>query len=508
MGTRLGRSARIEHLESRRCLAVTSVGDTLLVNPPSADVQRLLAGADAVAFLSDNSILAAYSGDGGGDSQGVYFRRYDAQGATLGDPQLANVTTAGVQSGATVAALPEGGFIVAWSGRGAGDHEGVFARWFDEDGNATTGEVLINQTVGGAQSRPRVGVDTLGTAAFVWQGVGEGDFDGVFARRFDDDGEALTDELLVNTTTARQQAFADIAIAENGTALVTWSSRKQDGSDWGVFAQRLDANGDKTLTEFRVNTTTTGSQTMATVEALATGFVVGWQSRGQDGDGWGVFGRHVDAGGEVLANEFRINADAAGHQRQVSIAVFNDTSIVAAWTELKLDGTGTNVLAREMLIANGTATGQTPFVVNSGTATTAFGHQSSPSVAAKGARAAIAWWGDGATDHDGTYLRRFSLATNQAPNMTTIESRQGEVGVQLEVTVTATDGNEFDLLTYTLVNAPDGATIQRINNGEAIIRWTPQDTDLPGPITFRVRVTDDGLPPMSDTEEFQVTFED
>ena len=50
---------------------------------------------------------------------------------------------------------------------------------------------------------------------------------------------------------------------------------------------------------FLVNSYTTGDQTLPSLAADATGaFVVVWQSYGQDGGGWGIFGqRHDTAGG-------------------------------------------------------------------------------------------------------------------------------------------------------------------------------------------------------------------
>ena len=78
----------------------------------------------------------------------------------------------------------------------------------------------------------------------------------------------------------------------------------------------------------------------------------------------------------------------------------------------------------------------------------------------------------------------------------------------MQVTVTASDPDAGDTLTYLLDadNSPAGATIEKINNGQAIIRWTPTSADFPGPVEFRVLVIDDATQAISDAETFSAFF--
>lgn len=508
MGETYLRRLRVEKLECRHLLALMPSGADFLVNESTAGMQFTSAGSNEVAILDDNSLIGVFAGRGAGDRSGVFLRRYDGLGDAIGLQQLVNTTTAGLQSNSAVGVLPSGGFVVAWNGRGIGDREGVYARWYDGDGSPLAGEVLVNKTIGGAQSRPQLDIALDGSVFLVWQGVGTGDFDGVFARRFSASGVPLSDEILINTTIAREQAFADIEFGGDGTSLVTWSSRHQDGSDWGVYGQRLGLDGIKLGAEFRVNSHTAGSQMAATVEALDSGFAVAWQSRDQDGDGWGVYGQQLNTLGGLAGAEFRLNADSVGFQNEVALAGTGEGNILAAWTDGKPDGTGWNVKAREIDLSAATPMFESEFVVHPKTATTAFGHQRAPSVAANGNMALMAWSGDGAVDHDGVYLQRYSLAVNVSPNLAPIPAQTAQVGVQFSVNITATDGNAGDTLTYLLDpdNAPAGATIEKLSNSQAIIHWTPLAADLPGPVLFRALVSDSGLPPLFDVEDFQVTL--
>lgn len=58
------------------------------------------------------------------------------------------------------------------------------------------------------------------------------------------------------------------------------------------------------------------------------------------------------------------------------------------------------------------------------------------------------------------------------------------------------------VLTYSLSNAPAGATINATNG---VFTWTPPEAQGPGVYPITVRVTDNNLPPLSDAKTFQVT---
>ena len=96
-----------------------------------------------------------------------------------------------------------------------------------------------------------------------------------------------------------------------------------------------------------------------------------------------------------------------------------------------------------------------------------------------------------------------------APDLAAIPDQTIDEGTPLELTVTATDANPLDTLTFILDadNSPDGATIEQIDNNTAIVRWTPSDDDVGQTLDFRVLVTDDGDPVLSDAQSFTVTVD-
>ena len=131
--------------------------------------------------------------------------------------------------------------------------------------------------------------------------------------QFDDTAASLTTtpasgEFQVNTYTTSDQYGSSTAALSDGGFVVTWNSNLQDGDGYGVYAQRYDVNGDVNGAEFQVNTYTTSEQYGSSTAALSDGgFVVTWSSLDQDGDGYGVFAQRYDANGDALG-EVTINS--------------------------------------------------------------------------------------------------------------------------------------------------------------------------------------------------------
>ncbi|WP_225307262.1 N,N-dimethylformamidase beta subunit family domain-containing protein [Adhaeribacter soli] len=90
---------------------------------------------------------------------------------------------------------------------------------------------------------------------------------------------------------------------------------------------------------------------------------------------------------------------------------------------------------------------------------------------------------------------------NQAPELAAIGNKSVTVGQALLFTATATDNDSSQTLTYSVENAPAAATINA-SSGE--FSWMPGSGDI-GAHTFKVKVTDNGIPALSDEEEITVT---
>ncbi|RYG86959.1 MAG: calcium-binding protein, partial [Alphaproteobacteria bacterium] len=90
-------------------------------------------------------------------------------------------------------------------------------------------------------------------------------------------------------------------------------------------------------------TTTAGAQDFPSIHSLSDGgFVVSWQSAGQDGDGIGLYARLFGADGEPASAEFLVNQSTVGDQRGdfVNVTQLENGDLVFAWWGAGSDGNG------------------------------------------------------------------------------------------------------------------------------------------------------------------------
>jgi len=201
----------------------------------------------------------------------------------------------------------------------------------DEGKTAATDhpEFLVNTWTTYSQGYPRVASFSDEGFLVVWQSwTQDGSDFGVYGQRFDKDGNKVGLEFQVNTWTTGDQQYPSVAALSDGEFVVVWESVGQDGSGYGVYGQRFDKNGNKVGLEFEVNTWTTGDQRYPSVAALSDGgFVVVWESVGQDRNGYCVYGQRFDKNGGKVGPEFQVNTYTTGDQQHPFITSISDKSI-------------------------------------------------------------------------------------------------------------------------------------------------------------------------------------
>jgi hypothetical protein len=292
-------------------------------------------------------IWASYGEDGSG--YGVFGRRFSAAGVPQGGDFEVNSYTTGHQRFFDVASDASGNFVVVWQyATQDGSSYGVFGQRFDAAGTRQGSEFRVNSYTTGIQESPSVAFDGSGSFVVVWQSdVQDGSGFGIFGRRFDAAGVAQGTEFRVNSYTTSNQADPAVASDANGDFVVVWQSNGQDGAGYGIFGQRFSPSGSPQGTEFRVSTYTTAAQFASAVAASGTGsFVVVWQSDVQDGSGGGTFGQRFDSSGVPRGGEFRVNTYTTASQDRTAVAADPDGDFVVVWESNGQDGSGYGIFGQ------------------------------------------------------------------------------------------------------------------------------------------------------------------
>ena len=302
--------------------ALSAVAQAQLVSGSAFQVNGFTTGVQSGAAVANVgpscNFVVVWSSDGqDGSDTAVVARLFDAFGAPASGDFLVNVTTTGVQGLPSVASNPAGNFVVTWSDGtpgNPGSYE-VRARRFDASGTPQGGEIYVNTHTTDQQAGSSVGLDGAGNFVVVWQSAGQdGDGSGVFERRFDANGNPLSGELQVNQYTTGGQTRPRIAMNPGGDFVIAWES-PQDAQAGAVMARRYDSAGTPLGDEFRVNTAELDAQHEPDVALDPDGnAIVAWTSYAQDGSDAGVYGQRLDVSGNKLGPEFNVNVFTTGFQ--------------------------------------------------------------------------------------------------------------------------------------------------------------------------------------------------
>jgi hypothetical protein len=293
---------------------MSKVGEEFRVNPYT---ER--GGFSQIAMAREGNFVITWSWGG---SVPVKAQRFDKDGNRIGDEFIVNDSIGGIQEFPRIVMDSEGNFLIAFRYAGYGY---IYAQRFDKDGNRIgEGFPLV-----GSESRiamyPNGGFITTST---------DGTREALYASKYDWN-ENLIYNVLVSLSKAggldSELGDSSVAISDNDF-VIAWKDYDDLGShSVGVYAQRFDREGNKVGDEFRVNYRTENDQRNPDVAMDPEGnFVIAWT-------GWNgsittdVFAQRFDSKGRRVGDEFRVNSYIDGWQSSPRIGMSNNGDFVIAW---------------------------------------------------------------------------------------------------------------------------------------------------------------------------------
>lgn len=354
-----------------------------------------------VATRGDQGFAITWaSGWQDGSYDGVYARLYDASGtARTGEFQV-NVETYRSQRAADVGMDAEGRLTVVWQSLDA-DSEGIWGRRYGADGTPLGGEFQINTYQTSRQLAPKLGVTDTGAFMVAWESnrlFPPQDHTAewmISARAYDASGLPGGAETVVNllaqgekptpmpqpdgswrvgyrrygdiyhlplTSTAQIQSLSAsgdplgdpvdllttggaVYAADGAGNILLLFDQDNNGTDsYDVYAQWYDPAFQPKGPAYRVNTFSAGSQFISAAAVNRQGqSLLAWRSQ-HEGQGWDAYAQAYDVDGTPLGGEFRLNEWMAGDQMLTDLALNDDGRFGAVW--FASDGDGYGVFAR------------------------------------------------------------------------------------------------------------------------------------------------------------------
>ena len=322
-------------------------GGEFRVNTYTTGFQR---GA-AVAMDANGDFVVVWESEGqDGSDSAVMGQRFRSDGTPAGGEFRVNTYVFSYQNAPSVAMAASGSFVVVWQSFGQDSSTyGIFGQRFDAAGVPLGGEFLVNSYLPYTQMHPNVAADPAGDFVVVWESNNQDEVGiSVFGQVFDAAGSPVGSEFRLNTYTTNTQSDARVSLDADGNFVTVWQSYAEDGSNYGIFAQRYHSSGTPVGGAFRVNTYTTNSQVSPVGARAANGdFVVAWH-----GIAGGTFDSEVSAqrfngGGAPVGGQFRVNTFTTNGQAYPSVAMAANGSFVAVWYGFDQDGSQRGIFGRQ-----------------------------------------------------------------------------------------------------------------------------------------------------------------
>jgi hypothetical protein len=274
----------------------------------------------AVATLTNGNVAVVWTSfnqAGSNSLEDVYGQILSPTGQKVGTNFLVNQFISYNQRTPAVAALANGGFVVAW---------------VSEQERAAFNYTGFDNTNGTPPSQ--VGLPSVD----------------IYARLYRSNGVAQGNEFLVNTNALNPCANPGVAAAADGSFMVTWGGRDlvNPTNGWDIYARTFSSAGVGGATAL-VNTHWPGNQYAPHLSAIGGDYLVVWTSLGQDGSREGVYGRFVHEDGSPVGGEFLVNTTTIGQQMQPAVASDGVNQFLVVWTGFTLSPNSFDLFAQRYI---------------------------------------------------------------------------------------------------------------------------------------------------------------
>ncbi|MFN8578629.1 MAG: hypothetical protein U0354_17515 [Candidatus Sericytochromatia bacterium] len=221
-----------------------------------------------------NFAIVWQSYDGGG--AGISAQRFDNNGNTIGNEFTVNSYTTDTQDFPDISMNSLGNFVITWESAIESDSSfGIYAKRYDSNGSSLGSEFHVNTYINSMQRYPKISANDSGNFVITWQSFnqnGNDDWD-VFAQRFNSDGIMQGSEFQANSYTLSPQARPSVAINNSGNFVITW----QEEDLPRILAQKFNSNGIMQGNEIQISSSNDGDKFKPNLSMNNNGnYVVVW----------------------------------------------------------------------------------------------------------------------------------------------------------------------------------------------------------------------------------------
>ncbi|MFC1763529.1 hypothetical protein ACFL6U_15805 [Planctomycetota bacterium] len=306
-----------------------SLGDAFKVNDDEGVASQAF---PAIASDAQGNFVITWTDERLLEDNDIFLQIYTHEGNRFGsDVRVNDDVGEALQRNSVVAITPEGGFMVVWEDRRSSSSS-IYAQRFSQHGLALGGNIMISDAQ--SCSDPTIAATPEGNYLIAWVDYRDGNLN-VYAQWLTGEGQAAGNAFKVNDDTGKGRHFyPSMATSQAGQVVITW---KDERTGSNIYAQRYSSMGLALGANFKVNDNTSGTSTNnPTVCVAGDGtFMIAWQAA--VGSVYNVYGQRFTVNGTPVGANIKLNDDL-GDQWQLapSLAANTQGDVIVAWKDTRL----------------------------------------------------------------------------------------------------------------------------------------------------------------------------
>lgn len=293
-----------------------------------------------IAMAGDGTMMISWN-----DWRGAYAQLYESNGNPNGvNFSLCDNSEPFFQSNPGLAMNRDGVGVAIWI-ENWHLNPGLFARQFSGRGNQFGEDFMItNQRISFFDSPPAIAINDSGRFVIAWANKHNTGNLEIYVQPFLADGTPLDSILRVNDDGGNtRQRLPAVAIANDGSFVVTWTDSRNGNSD--IFAQRFTRDALPDGANFQVSDASEASQFDVAVSMNRDGdWIAVWTDyRNGNAD---VFAQCYSADGNRRGRNYRVNNDSGQMTQGSPDVVLSNEYIYYTWNDNRTPGQGFDIFAR------------------------------------------------------------------------------------------------------------------------------------------------------------------
>jgi Ca2+-binding RTX toxin-like protein len=230
------------------------------------------------------------------------------------------VTYIGTHTNPTAVGLPDGGFFAIWQCDALdGDNTGICGEKYDVNNFKVISTTIINDNIIGPQGDPKAKLLQDGRVICTWETSFLQDIHAII---LNDDFSKNATEFQLNNYTSSNQIYPALTVLADGRVSFLWQSFGQDGNNYGIFGRIVNVDSPQTGPDYQVNTNSIGLQANPAVDALPDGgFVAVWHGNVPTSAFYQISVQRFDANFTKVGAELQISTQTTSDQTFAKVAV-------------------------------------------------------------------------------------------------------------------------------------------------------------------------------------------